>query len=107
MIRVVRHDDVRSFLERAEPWLLRHEERYGLLYGVARQVQGGGGVHQYKQPLYWATIEEDTAAAAPVLLGCAFRTPPHQVGLTELPDAAIPPLVHSLQETYAGVPGVG
>jgi len=105
MIRVVKHPDVQTFLERAEPWLLRHEERYGLLYGVATQVQSG--VHHYKPPIYWATIEEDAAPGGPALLGCAFRTPPHQVGLTELPDAAIAPLVASVHEAFASVPGVG
>lgn len=105
MIRVNSHADVRAFLDRAEPWLLRHEDRYGLLYGVARGVQGG--THRYKQPLYWASVEEDAATDGPALLGCAFRTPPHQVGVTELPDAAIGPLVASLHAVYATVPGIG
>ena len=34
------------------------------------------------------------------------RTPPHQVGVTELPPAAIEPLVASLRETYLNLPGV-
>jgi uncharacterized protein len=105
MIQVVKHSDVRAFLDRAQPWLLRHEERYGLLYGVASQIQSG--VHPYKQPIYWATVEERDAAGGPALLGCAFRTPPHQIGLTELPDAAIAPLVANVHEAYASVPGVG
>lgn len=105
MIQVVRHSDVHAFLDRAQPWLLRHEERYGLLYGVATQVRSG--VHPYKQPTYWATVEEREAAGGPALLGCAFRTPPHQVGLTELPDAAIAALVANVHEAYASVPGVG
>ncbi|HZF29604.1 MAG TPA: GNAT family N-acetyltransferase [Gammaproteobacteria bacterium] len=105
MIRVISHADVRAFLDRAEPWLLRHEDRYGLLYGVARLVQSG--THRYKQPIYWATVEEDGALGGPAVLGCAFRTPPHQVGVTELSDATIGPLVASLHEAYASVPGIG
>jgi hypothetical protein len=105
MIHVIRHADVHAFLARAEPWLLRHEERYGLLYGVARQV--ASGAHRYKPPIYWATVEERDAAGGPALLGCAFRTPPQQLGTTELPDGAIAPLVASVREAYASVPGVG
>ena len=112
MIRVRTYPDVRAFLARAEPWLLRAEQRYGLLLGIAYQVLSG--THRYRAPLYWATIEEgstetDAVAnsaddASPV--GCAFRTPPHQVGVTALPAAAIEPLVASLRETYLNLPGV-
>ena len=104
MIQVRRYPDVGAFLDRAGAWLLRAEQRYGLLLGIASQVQSG--VHRYKQPLYWATVEDDSATKES-LIGCAFRTPPHQVGLTELPGFAIEPLVASVRETYANVPGVG
>ena len=109
MIRVRTYPDVRAFLARSEPWLLRAEQRYGLLLGIANQVLRGA--HRYRQPIYWATIEDDSAAAAAAagyaaLIGCAFRTPPHQVGVTELPAEAIEPLVASLRETYLNLPGV-
>ena len=127
MIVVRTYPDVRAFLARAEPWLLRAEQRYGLLLGIAYQVLAGAS--RYRPPIYWATIEEVSAepdaaaaasptaaaAAAPTagaaeqgatLVGCAFRTPPHQVGVTELPAAAIEPLVTSLRETYLNLPGV-
>ena len=100
MIRVRTYPDVRAFLGRAEPWLLREEQRYGLLLGIAYQVLSGA--HRYRAPIYWATIEEGDAS----LVGCAFRTPPHQVGVTALPPAAIEPLVASLRETYLNLPGV-
>lgn len=101
MLRIQRHTDVREFLDRAEPWLLANETSHGLLLGVARQVLSGAT--QYRQPLYWATVEDDSAGE---LLGCVFRTPPHQVGVTELPADAIPPLVTSLRELYLNLPGV-
>jgi hypothetical protein len=102
-LRICRHRDARTFLERAEAWLLRSEERNGLLLGVAHQVLGGG--HRYRQPIYWATVEEDTDGDAAVV-GCVFRTPPHQVGVTELPEASVEPLVASLRETYLALPSV-
>jgi GNAT superfamily N-acetyltransferase len=110
VIRIHKYPDARAFLERAEPWLLREEQRYGLLLGVAYQVLSGS--HRYRPPLYWATIEDDSlaeqgaAAADTTLIGCAFRTPPHQVGVTGLPAAAIGPLVASLRESYLNLPGV-
>jgi RimJ/RimL family protein N-acetyltransferase len=113
VISIRTYPDVRAFLARAEPWLLRAEQRYGLLLGIAYQVLSGA--HRYRAPIYWATIEQDSADAgtAPYgvsddasLLGCAFRTPPHQVGVTALPAEAIEPLVASLRETYLNLPGV-
>ena len=106
MIRVRTYPDVRAFLARSEPWLLHAEQRYGLLLGIAYQVLRGG--HVYRKPIYWATIEEDSADAGAdaSLVGCAFRTPPHQVGVTALPEAAIEPLVASLRETYLNLPGI-
>jgi hypothetical protein len=110
VIRIQTHPDVRAFLGRAERWLLRAEQRYGLLLGIAYQELGGA--HRYRVPIYWATIEDDaavgaSAAADAALVGCAFRTPPHQVGVTELPAATVEPLVASLRETYSNLPGVG
>jgi len=105
MLRIRTHADVRAFLARAEPWLLDAEQRYGLLLGVAYQVLGGA--HRYRQPIYWATVEKETDDGSASIVGCAFRTPPHQVGVTDLPDDAIEPLVSSLRETYLSLPGVG
>ena len=105
MLRIQRHPDVRAFLSRAEAWLLREEVRYGLLLGVAYQVLGGN--HKYREPIYWATAEQGSGNGDAAIVGCAFRTPPHEVGVTELPDAAMEPLVTSLRETYLSVPGVG
>jgi hypothetical protein len=104
VIRVRRHFDVRAFLARAGRWLLREEQRYGLLLGIANQVLSGA--HRYRDPLYWATVEDDDRDGEAALIGCAFRTPPHQVGVTQLPPAAIDPLVTSLRETYLNLPGV-
>ena len=63
--------------------------------------------HRYRSPLYWATVEDDAAGQGDAaIVGCVFRTPPHQVGITELPAAAIEPLVASLRESYLSLPGV-
>lgn len=49
----------------------------------------------YERPMYWATIE-----AGGELIGCAYRTPPFNVGVTALPSAAIAPIVADLAATY-------
>jgi RimJ/RimL family protein N-acetyltransferase len=95
---------VRGFLNRAEAWLLRAEQRYGLLLGIAYQVLSRA--HRYREPIYWATVEQDDGSGGTELVGCAFRTPPHQVGVTEMPAAAVDALVTSLRETYSNLPGV-
>jgi hypothetical protein len=104
MLRICRHRDVNAFLGRAESWLLREELRCGLLLGIANQVRGGA--HRYRHPIYWATVEEDAGDGDTRIVGCAFRTPPYQVGVTELPAEAIEPLVSSLRELYPNLPGV-
>ena len=103
MLDVRLHADVHAFLERAGPWLTRTEREHGLLLGVANEVLAGA-LH-YRPPLYWATIEDD--AARQPIVGCAFRTPPHHLGVTSLPEAAAEPLVQSLHEVYRSLPGVG
>jgi GNAT superfamily N-acetyltransferase len=105
MHRIRRHPDVRAFLDRAEPWLLSAEERHGLVLGIAYQVLGA--VHRYREPFFWATVEEDVDTEDAPIAGCVFRTPPHQVGVSELPIEAVEPLVSSLRETYLALPGVG
>jgi len=105
MLRIQTHADARAFLDRAEAWLLGQEERYGLVLGIAYQVLGG--LHHYRQPIYWATVERESAEGEATVVGCVFRTPPHKVGVTELPVTATDALVASLRGTYSSLTGVG
>jgi len=93
MLTVRRHPDVRSFLARAEPWLLEAEiERAGPLQS-ARQARVDDS--RYQKPTYWATIENGDQ-----IVGCAYRTPPYRVGVTALPQTAFAPLVLDLEAVY-------
>lgn len=56
---------------------------------------------QFRKPLYWATIEDGAE-----IVGCAFRTPPHRLGLTALPLDVIPTLVDSVGTFYPTLSGV-
>ena len=53
-------------------------------------------------PPYWATVRDANG-----VVGCAFRTPPHQLGVSRLPGAGIPPLVEDVGRVYPSLNGVG
>lgn len=98
MLTLNRHPDARSFLTRAEAWLATREIEHAVVLQSARQARANDT--HYERPMYWATIENEGQ-----LVGCAYRTPPYKVGVTQLPESAIPPLVADLASTYAGTIG--
>lgn len=98
MVTLNRHPDARAFLARAESWLATREIEHAVVLQSARQARANDT--HYERPIYWATIENEGE-----LIGCAYRTPPYKVGVTRLPDSAIPPLVADLDSTYAGAIG--
>jgi hypothetical protein len=98
MLTLHRHPDARAFLARNEPWLLRREIEHAGVLQSARQARAND--KHYERPIYWATLEDGGE-----LVGCAYRTPPHKVGVTTLPAAAIAPLVADLAATYPGAIG--
>ena len=99
MIEVRRYADARAFLERAESWLLDAEIERAVALQSSRNALANEAY--YEKPVYWATVEDDGR-----IIGCAFRTPPFNVGVTALPAAAIAPLTASLRQSYAQLPGI-
>jgi GNAT superfamily N-acetyltransferase len=97
--QVRRFSTATSFLERARPWLLRAEAEHNLILGIARELESGN--HGYEEPILLATVEGPDGVA-----GCAFRTPPFKLGLTRVPDAAIPPLADEAAALYSSLPAV-
>jgi GNAT superfamily N-acetyltransferase len=95
MLTLHRHPDVRAFLARSETWLARREIEHAGVLQSARQARTNDA--HYERPMYWATLENDGE-----IVGCAYRTPPHKVGVTDLPEAAIAPLLADLAATYPG-----
>jgi GNAT superfamily N-acetyltransferase len=98
MLTLHRHADARTFLARTEPWLQSREVEHAGVLQSARQARANDT--RYERPIYWATIEDDGR-----IIGCAYRTPPHKVGVTMLPGDAIAPLVADLSTTYPGAIG--
>ena len=109
-LEVVRHPTARALLERAERWLLEAEDANNLLlslsYAVAEEEESfappppHAHASEHFAP-FFATVEESGAA-----VGCAFRTPPHQVLLTEMPHAGAAALARHISRVYTEIPAV-
>lgn len=98
-ISIRRYSDAAAFLKRAAAWLLRSEAENNLLLGIAqRLVQAPAS---FDTPVYLATVED-----AGEVVGCAFRTPPFKLGLTEMPASALPALVEDVAHVYGSLPAV-
>ena len=88
-MQVTRFPDPRSFLARAEPFLLRAEVENNLMLGIA------GTPRYFGADAYLATVDRDGAVAA-----CAIRTPPFKAVITAGEPAALDCLVTDLAERY-------
>lgn len=86
-------------MRRAEDWLLQAEAEHNLLLGLARQLTES--TERFEPPIYLATVENDGA-----VVGCAFRTPPFKLGLTRMPEAALPALAQDVADVYDWIPAV-
>ena len=99
MFKIHRHREAEAFLQRAEAWLMQAEAENNLVLGLARELTKT--TKGYELPLYLATVER-----AGAVVGCAFRTPPFKMGLTQMPEAALPALVDDVAQVYDELPAV-
>ncbi len=97
-LEVERHADAERFLEAAQNWLLEAEVENNLPLGIALNWRGRESADP---PPYWATIRDANS-----IVGCAFRTPPHQLGISRMPAAGIAPLVEGVGRVYPSLNGV-
>jgi ribosomal protein S18 acetylase RimI-like enzyme len=98
LIEVVRHAGPGSFLERAEEWLLRGEDRHNLILSLSYARARG---EADSEGSFFATVEQDRDVA-----GCLVRTPPHKVLITGLPPGSGPPVARALAEAFDEIPAV-
>lgn len=98
-MQIITHDDAGTFLARAETWLLGSEAEHNLLLGLAGRLRTGD--HDYEDPIFLATVED-----AGELLGCAWRTPPWNLGFTRMPVEAVPLLAAAASKLYDEIPGL-
>lgn len=94
-----RHASAREFLDRAEEWLLEREAEHNVILGLTERMSRDSSL--FRDPIYLATIELEER-----VVGCAFRTPPHKLGLTRLPESEIPALAADVFGVYDSLPGV-
>ena len=87
-MKVTRFRDPRSFLERAEPFLLRAEVENNLLLGIIR-------TRSFREEAYIATVDNDD-----VVVACAVRTPPYKAVISSADRPALACLVTDLAEKY-------
>jgi hypothetical protein len=98
MLSIHHHDSARTFLARAESWLLDHEVECATALQSARNASGNDAL--YERPTYWVTVEDEGS-----IVGCCYRTPPYLVGVTALPEDALTTLIADLAATYDSVSG--
>jgi RimJ/RimL family protein N-acetyltransferase len=98
MLTLHHHDGPRRFLERTESWLLDRQIECAMALQSAVNARDHDAPRE--QPMYWVTVEDEGS-----IVGCCFRTPPFHVGVTALPDDAVPLLLADLESTYERVSG--
>ena len=97
-LRIVVHADAGAFRGRAEAWLMAAEDEHNLILGLSAALAGADpGTGEDRQ--LWVTME-----AGGQVVGCAFRTPPHKMGLTRMPVEAAALLAKEVASHYAALP---
>ena len=93
---VVMHPDAAAFRARAEPWLMEAEDEHNLILGLSAALAGADAGEDRH---LWATVETEGR-----VVGCAFRTPPHKLGLTRMPPEAAMILAREVATRYRTLP---
>lgn len=97
MYTVVVHEEPGPFLDQAGPWLMQREDLHNLILSLAGDRARSGS---WETGALFAVV-----TAEGEVVGCAVRTPPHKVLLTEMPVEAVPMLVEALRSRYGEIPG--
>ena len=98
MYTVVRHTGPEAFLARAAPWLEEAEDRHNLILSLAHGCVRRPG--RYVDPLF-LTVEHEGD-----MVGCAMRTPPHKLLITEMPAEAAALVGRFTARLYDQIPAV-
>jgi uncharacterized protein len=99
-VRVERHADATSFLERARDFLLAREAQHNLILGLAGRLREEPRL--YGEDPYFAVALDGER-----VIGVTMRTPPHNLILSEFDDeAALEPVAENAQDVFGSLPGV-
>jgi RimJ/RimL family protein N-acetyltransferase len=88
-VEVHRVNDPAAFFDRVRPLLLAAEAEHSVPLGLEPLLRCDPA--PFGAPAYLALVERDGD-----VVGCAYRTPPHPLGLTRMPAAAVPLLAEHL-----------
>jgi hypothetical protein len=98
-VRVERHADATSFLERARDFLLAREAQHNLILGLAGRLREEPRL--YGEDPYFAV-----ALHGERVIGVTMRTPPHNLILSEFDDeATFEPVAENAQDVFGSLPG--
>lgn len=99
-MRLERHENATSFLERAGDFLLAREAQHNLILGLASRLRTEPRL--YGEDPYFAVALDGER-----VVGVAMRTPPHNLILSEVDDeAAFEPIAEDAQDVFGTLPGV-
>ena len=98
-MRIRRYTDPQLFLDRAQEWLLRSEMKNNQILAITHLLVKDD--HPFEPPFYLATIESEVC-----IVGCAVRSPPDPLILSEVPLEAMPLLVADVAMVYEKLPEV-
>ena len=99
-MRLERHENATSFLERTIGFLLEREAQHNLILGLAARLRTEPRLYG-EDPYFAVALDGDR------VVGAAMRTPPHNLILSLIDDdAALDPIAEDVQAVFAGLPGV-
>lgn len=97
MIELSRYEDAGQFLADAGEWLYQSETEHTLILGIAQRLVEFPDF--YEPPIYFAVLRDQSG-----IVGCAYRTPPHKLVMTRLPEDGVPLLVEDVATVYDSIP---
>jgi predicted GNAT family acetyltransferase len=99
-VRLERHPDATSFLERTREFLLEREAEHNLILGLSGRLQTDPRL--YGEDPYFASVSDGER-----VVGVTMRTPPHNLILSLIDDnAALEPIAEDAQAVFGSLPGV-
>lgn len=97
-VRIVVLDSPSDFLGRCGPWLRCEEARYNLVLSLAEARAAAG---EWEEGACFLSVENGGE-----VVGCAMRTPPHKLLVTDMPVSAAAPLAETAADLYEEIPAV-
>ena len=98
-MQVDRYADARAFLDAAQPWLVDAEVENSVMLTIASSL--AEGTRTLKEPPYFAAAVDGNE-----IDGCACRTPPHPILITNGTPRGLAALAADAFDAYGRLPGV-